>query len=119
MIEAPRQRNDRDQNQPIRQGERRGEFDRNPAVGRQKDSEARWTKRNHEVHYGWKNHVKADLKTKLILAAATTPASVHDSQVFAELLDECDPAVLAERRLPQRGARSPFNPAPSARVFDA
>lgn len=96
FVDAPRQRNDRGQNQRIKQGERPKEFDENPAVGRQKDSEARWTKKNNEVHYGWKNHVKADLKTKLILNATTTPASVHDSQVFACLLDENDQAVLAD-----------------------
>jgi transposase, IS5 family len=96
FVDAPRQRNDRDQNQRIKQGERPEEFDHNPAVGRQKDSEARWTKKNHEVHYGWKNHLKADLKTKLILHSTTTPACVHDSQVFTELLDERDQAVLAD-----------------------
>lgn len=96
FVDAPRQRNNRDQNQRIKLGERPEEFDANPAVGRQKDSEARWTKKNHEVHYGWKNHVKADLKTKLIINARTTPASVHDSQVFEELLDENDQAVLAD-----------------------
>jgi transposase, IS5 family len=96
FVDAPRQRNERGQNQRIKQGERPGEFDQNPAVGRQKDSEARWTKKNNEVHYGWKNHVKADLKTKLILTSTTTPASVHDSQVFADLLDENDQAVLAD-----------------------
>ena len=96
FVEAPRQRNERDQNQRIKQGERPAEFDQNPAVGRQKDSEARWTKKNHEVHYGWKNHVKADLKTKLILQSTTTPAQVHDSQVFTELLDARDQAVLAD-----------------------
>jgi IS5 family transposase len=96
FIEAPRQRNDRQQNQRIKQGERPEEFDQNPAVGRQKDSEARWTKKNNEVHYGWKNHVKADLKTKIILCSITTPASVHDSQVFEVLLDEKDQAVLAD-----------------------
>lgn len=96
FVAAPRQRNDRGQNQRIKQGERPAEFDINPAVGRQKDSEARWTKKNNEVHYGWKNHVKADLKTKLILSSSTTPASVHDSQVFEELLDEKDQAVLAD-----------------------
>lgn len=96
FVDAPRQRNDRDENQRIKQGERPEQFDQNPAVGRQKDSEARWTKKNHEVHYGWKNHVKADLKTKLILNSATTPANVHDSQVFKELLDEKDQAVLAD-----------------------
>lgn len=96
FTEAPRQRNERGQNQRIKQGGRPEEFDTNPAVGRQKDSEARWTKKNNETHYGWKNHVKADLKTKLILKSRTTPASVHDSQVFEELLDDQDQAVLAD-----------------------
>jgi hypothetical protein len=36
--------------------------------------------KNNEVHYGWKNHVKADLKTKLILKSKTTPAHVHDNE---------------------------------------
>ena len=96
FVDAPRQRNDRDQNQRIKKGERPEEFDTNPAVGRQKDSEARWIKKNNEVHYGRKNHVKADLKTKLILSSTATPASVHDSQVFEELLDDKDQAVLAD-----------------------
>ena len=96
FVEAPRQRNDREQNQRIKQGERPAEFDHNPAAGRQKDSEARWTKKNAQVHYGWKNHAKADLKTKLILKASTTAAHVHDSQVFEELLDDKDQAVLAD-----------------------
>lgn len=96
FVEAPRQRNNREQNQRIKQGERPAEFDETPAVGRQKDSEARWTKKNNEAHYGWKNHVKADLKTKLIINSSTTPASVHDSQVFKDLLDEKDQAVLAD-----------------------
>ena len=96
FTEAPRQRNGREQNQLIQKGERPEEFDANAAVGRQKDSEARWTKKNNETHYGWKNHVKADLKTKLILKSKTAPAHVHDSQVFEELLDEQDQAVLAD-----------------------
>lgn len=96
FTEAPRQRNERGQNQRIKQGERPEEFDTKPAVGRQKDSDARWTKKNNEVHYGWKNHVKADLKTKLILKSKTTPAHVHDSQVFEQLLDDKDQAVLAD-----------------------
>lgn len=96
FVEAPRQRNSREQNQRIKGGERPADFDSNPAVGRQKDSDARWTKKNNEVHYGWKNHVKTDLKTKLIIQAATTAANVHDSQVFEALLDGKDQAVLAD-----------------------
>lgn len=48
------------------------------------------------MHFGWKNHTKVDLKSKLILKALTTSANVHDSQVFKELLDEKDRAVLAD-----------------------
>ena len=96
FVEAPRQRNGRDENQRIKEGQRPEAFDQNPHVGRQKDSEARWTKKNSEVHYGWKNHVKADVKTKLIVNSATTAASVHDSQVFKQLLDAKDQAVLAD-----------------------
>ena len=96
FIDAPRQRNTREQNKKIKAGERPEEFDKNPAQGRQKDTEARWTKKNNEVHYGWKNHIKADAKSKLITAQVTTDASVHDSQTFKQLVDEEDQRVLAD-----------------------
>ena len=47
FTEAPRQRNTRSQNQQIKKGERPEEFDSHPASGRQKDSDARWTKKNN------------------------------------------------------------------------
>lgn len=50
FIEAPRQRNEREQNQRIKNGERPEEFDLNPAVGRQKDSETHWSKKNKYPH---------------------------------------------------------------------
>ena len=43
------------------------------------------------------DHVKADVETKLILEHTTTSAQVHDSQVFEELLDEENQAVLADQ----------------------
>ena len=58
--------------------------------------DARWTKKNHETHYGYKDHVKVDVKDKLILAAVVTPASTHDSQAFAELVTEQDKVVYAD-----------------------
>lgn len=96
FVDAPRQRNTREQNKKIKAGERPEEFDENPAQGRQKDTEARWTKKNNEAHYGWKNHIKADAKSKLITAQVTTDASVHDSQTFKQLVDEEDQRVLAD-----------------------
>ena len=50
--------------------------------------EARWTKKNHETHYGYKNHRNADEAHKLVWYYAVTDAAVHDSQVFDELLDQ-------------------------------
>lgn len=55
--------------------------------GASKDTDARWTKKNNESHYGYKNHVNADADTKLIQDYAVTPANVHDSRVFEDLLD--------------------------------
>ena len=44
----------------------------------QKDIDARWTKKNNNTFFGYKNHVKADTKTKLIEEYIVTDASVHD-----------------------------------------
>ncbi len=41
--------------------------------------DARWTKKNNTTFYGYKNHVKADIRTKLIEEYIVTDASVHDS----------------------------------------
>ena len=55
---------------------------------RQKDIDARWTKKNNETFYGYKNHAKVDNKSKILTKFIVTPASVHDSQALVKLLDE-------------------------------
>jgi IS5 family transposase len=88
-VEAPRQRNSRAENAKIKAGEIPAGWD-DPAQAakrRQKDTDARWTKKNDENHYGYKNHLNADAATQLIQDYAITPANVHDSQVFDALLD--------------------------------
>ena len=45
-------------------------------------------KKNGVNHFGYKNHIDIDVKHKLIRSYEVTPASVHDSNVFEELLDE-------------------------------
>jgi IS5 family transposase len=57
-------------------------------VGSQKDTDARWTKKNDEVHCGYKGHVAVDHAHKLIQDYAVTSAEVHDSQAFEEILTE-------------------------------
>jgi transposase, IS5 family len=90
FVEAPRQRNSREENAQIKAGEIPEAWDEPEAkaMRRQKDTEARGTKKNHERHYGYKNHINADQRHKLIQSYAVTSASVHDSQVFDELLDQ-------------------------------
>ena len=55
---------------------------------RKKDTEARWTKKNNEKHYGCKNHINADQTHKLIQTYTVTDAAVHDSQAIDALLDK-------------------------------
>lgn len=90
FIEVPRQRNSRDENAKIKTGEIPAEWLEESAqpMRRQKDVEARWTKKNAENHYGYKNHINADHGNKLIQSYRITDAAVHDSQVFEELLDQ-------------------------------
>lgn len=91
FVEVPRQRNTREENQHIKQtGTSPKEWDNNPNKKRQKDVNARWTKKNNTSFYGYKNHVKSDTKTKLIEEFEVTDASVHDSQAIDALLTDKD-----------------------------
>jgi IS5 family transposase len=51
---------------------------------------------NTETHYGYKNHAKVDAKSKLVVNYKSTAASVHDSQVLVDLIDDEDEAVFAD-----------------------
>ncbi len=90
FVEAPRQRNTKDENKEIKGGGVPKDWEGNEAKLRQKDVDARWTKKNNETHYGYKNHVKVERKTKLIKRYTVTDASVHDSQPIGDLLDKDD-----------------------------
>jgi IS5 family transposase len=96
FVDVPRQRNTREENAIIKGGGTPVEWAEQPAKQRQKDVEARWTKKNDEVHYGYKNHVKADAQSKLIEKYAVTDASVHDSQMLEALVDGTEGAVYAD-----------------------
>lgn len=56
------------------------------AKRRQKDTEARWTKKHGTSHFGYKNHVNVDKQHQLIRRYTVTDAAVHDSQVLKEVL---------------------------------
>lgn len=90
IVEVPRQRNSKEENQQIKEGRIPEQWEEKPAKLRQKDTDARWMKKNGENHYGYKNHIKVCRKTKMITKYEVTDASVHDSQAIEELLDKSD-----------------------------
>ena len=90
FIEVPKQRNSREENEQIKEGETPKSFDENLNKKEQKDLDAGWTKKNNVSYFGYKNHIKADAKSKLIVKYEVTDASVHDSQMLDNLLDEKD-----------------------------
>jgi len=90
FVEVPRQRNTRGENEEIRNGKIPEAWEDHPDKLRQKDVNARWTKKNGLKFFGYKNHAKVDRKSKLITNYATSDASVHDSQKLDELIEKGD-----------------------------
>ncbi|MFB2121712.1 IS5 family transposase [Parapedobacter sp. 2B3] len=90
FIEVPKQRNSREDNKQIKEGQIPDSFKEHPQRMSQKDTDARWTKKNNVSYFGYKNHVKADAGSKLITGYMVSDASVHDSQATEHLLDEKD-----------------------------
>ena len=62
----------------------------------QTDFEARWTKKNNQSYFGYKDHVAVDKDTKFIIGMAITSAEVHDSQRFLEFISKTTVGVWAD-----------------------
>src|SRR5580704_12262476 len=90
IVRVPRQRNSREENDAVKAGETPEAWEKNPAKDRQKDKDARWTKRHGKSFFGYKNHVNADARHKLIRQYDVTDASVHDSQKFDALVNQAN-----------------------------
>jgi IS5 family transposase len=88
FVEAPRQRNSRDENKRIKNGETPNEWSEKKKS--HKDTDARWAKKNNETYYGYKDHIKVDKDSKIITDFTVTSANVHDNQCMEELIDESD-----------------------------
>ncbi len=100
FADAPRQRNTREENKIIKKGEIPEEWmeDTPEAAHKlaQKDTDARWTVKGGEKHYGYKDHTKVDNDSKIITDYAVTNAAVHDSNEFLGFIDETDRVIYAD-----------------------
>ena len=90
FTEVPRQRNNREENKQIKEDYGDELWNDNPHKKRHKDIDARWTQKNGDDYYGYKNHIKIDGKSKLIDTYIVYDASIHDSKVLDMLLTEED-----------------------------
>ncbi|MCK5548951.1 MAG: IS5 family transposase [Hyphomicrobiaceae bacterium] len=90
IVAVPKQRNTRDENAEVKAGKTPADWQQKPAKNRQKDKDARWTKKHSKSYFGYKNHINADAKHKLIRAYAVTDATVHDSRQFDDLLNKAN-----------------------------
>lgn len=86
IVGAPKQRNSREENKQIKEGEIPDTWSENKK--RQKDTDAKWVKKNGQSRFGYKNHVEIDVKHKLIREYEVTDAATHDNQVFESILDK-------------------------------
>lgn len=86
IVAAPKQRNNRDENGQIKDGEIPKDWSQKKRS--HKDTDANWVQKNGKNYFGYKNHVEVDVKHKFIRRYKVTPSSVHDSNVFEEILDK-------------------------------
>ncbi len=117
IVPVRKQRNTREENEAIKSSETPKAWKKKPAKNRQKDNDARWTKKHGRSFYGYKNHVNADAMHKLIRRYDVSDAAVHDSQKLDALLNKANRSAdvfadsayrsaEAEARLKARGFRS-------------
>lgn len=86
IVAAPKQRNSRKENEQIKDGEIPEGWSHKKRS--HKDADANWVQKNGKNYFGYKNHVEVDVKHKFIRKYKVTPSSVHDSNVFEEILDK-------------------------------
>ena len=117
IVPVPRQHNTKEENETIKADEKPQQWQQHSAKLAQKDVDARWTKKNDESFYGYKNHVGVDKAHKLIRKWDITDAAMHDSQKLDDILDPSNTAkdvwadsayrsAAIERRLRDKGLRS-------------
>ena len=104
--QVPTQHNTPDENREIKET---GEAPKTWTAKKKahKDVDARWTKKRNRSYFGYKNHVNVDRAHKFIRDFRVTPANVHDSQRFEEMLDSkasdrgvwADSAYVSEEHL--------------------
>lgn len=62
-----------------------------------RDTDAKFTKKRGKNYYGYKGHIGSDADTNVIHSVEFTPANVHDSTVFDDLITGKEKAVWGDK----------------------
>jgi len=95
IIQRPQQRYNKKKKQYEKNGETMPE-ETNPHKKSQIDTDATYTSKNGKCYFGYKNHIKADVKSKIILDYEITTASTSDGTQAPVLVDEKDEVLFGD-----------------------
>jgi len=85
IVQAPRQSLSKEEKELVGQGAMPITWE--PAKRRQKDTDARWTKKHGKSYFGYKVSANADKRYKLVRKIKVSTASEHDTLHFEDVLD--------------------------------
>lgn len=88
LIPVPKQKITKEEKKDIKKGKIPEEWQNNPHKIAQKDLDAKWTKKNSQSYFGYKNHINIDVDYGFIRQYVVTDASVHDIKTLTQLLDD-------------------------------
>lgn len=102
FMEAPKRKNTKEQRETLKKGETPQEWadPNHPQKLMQRDTDATWTKKGNESHFGYKDNVKVDLESKLIVDYNVTTASTNDLKGAQGLFDEHDNVAYGDSAYP-------------------
>ena len=102
FVEAPKRKNTKEQREKLKEGEVPEEWDdpEHPQKLMQRDTDATWTKKGNEAHFGYKDNVKVDLDSKLIIDFNVTTAATNDVKGAEDLFDEHDNVAYGDAAYP-------------------
>lgn len=102
FIEAPKRKNTKEQRETLKKGELPEEWNdkEHPQKLMQRDTDATWTKKGNESHFGYKDNVKVDLDSKLIVDYKVTTAKTNDAKGAENIFDENDRVAYGDSAYP-------------------
>jgi IS5 family transposase len=102
FIEAPKRKNTKEQRDALKRGEIPEEWNapEHPQKLLQRDIDATWAKKGDEAHFGYKDTVKIDMESKLIVDYTVTDSATSDVKAAENIFDENDKVAYGDAAYP-------------------